>query len=198
MQARLPQVSKSIRHAHNRTCRVRLTLKLALCSACTESHMSSKTECKSRTLFGMHRNAYASKIASNLALYSSRIALVFYSASTKRICQVRLTTSLVPYSARVQNAHVKEGWLQVSYSIRSRKETCMPSEFDYNTRTPFGTHKTHISSENDHSTRNLFGMHMSKKIASSLQLYSTRTETHMSSKIASSPYSIWHAHKTHM
>lgn len=76
----------------------------------------------------------------------------------------------------------------------------MQSEFDYNTRTPFGTHKTHMSSETDYNTRILFGMHQNAHVKGdcpSLQLDSTRTETHMLSEIASSPHSIWHAQKTH-
>ena len=72
--------------------------------------MSSKIECKSRTLFGTHRNAYAHNIAS----------------------------SLVFYSACIENAHV---------------------EIDYNTRTLFGRHITHMSSEIGYKSRALFGTH---------------------------------------
>ena len=86
------QVSCSIRHRHKMHMYSKATTSLVLCSvrienshaewdwlqhtlysARTELHMSSKIECKSRTLFDTHR---------------------------KRTCRVRLSTTLVPYSAR--------------------------------------------------------------------------------------------------
>ena len=86
------QVSCSIRHRHKMHMYSKATTSLELCSvrienshaewdwlqhtlysARTELHMSSKIECKSRTLFDTHR---------------------------KRTCRVRLSTTLVPYSAR--------------------------------------------------------------------------------------------------
>ena len=87
---RLPQISQSIRHAQKTHVKKDWLPSLALFSARRESLMSSRIECKSCTFFGTHRNAYASKIASGLALYS----------------------------ARTENAHVEWHWLRHSYSIQ--------------------------------------------------------------------------------
>ena len=69
---------------------------------------------------------------------SSKIALSFalYSAHTEN----------VPYSARSENSHVKQDWLQHTY-----------------TRTLFGTHETGMSSVNDflHSVQRAQKTHMS-------------------------------------
>ena len=88
--------------------------------------MSSKIECKSRTLFirtEMHLQARLLKPRTLLGPHRKgacqvrlTLTLVLYSARIKRICEVRLTTNFVLHSARTQNAHAEERCLQVSYS----------------------------------------------------------------------------------
>ena len=46
-----------------------------------------------------------------------------FNAHRKRTCQVRLTSSSELYSARSENAHVKEDWPQVSNSTRHAHKT---------------------------------------------------------------------------
>ena len=136
--------------------------------------MSSKIECKSRTLFirtEMHLQARLLKPCTLLGPHRKgacqvrlTLTLVLYSARIKHICEVRLTTNFVLHSARAQNAHAEERCLQVSYSIRHVWKTHMPSEFDCNIRTLFGTHKTQMLSEIDYNTRTLFGMHKNAQV----------------------------------
>ena len=97
----------------------------------------------------------SSKIASSFALYSTR---------TKRIRQARLP--------------------QVSHAIRHSKKTRIPSEIDYNTRTLFGTHKTHVLSEIDYkspcSIRQAHKTHMlSKANHKSRTLFGTHRNVHV-------------------
>ena len=52
--------------------------------------------------------------------------LRFIQQAQKHTCQARLTTSIVLYSARTQNVHVKKGRLQVLYSVRNAQIRTFP------------------------------------------------------------------------
>ena len=63
-----------------------------------KTYMPNEIDFRTRTLFGTHRK--------RICRMRLTTTLVLYSALTKGTCQVRLTTSLVLYSAQTQNAHV--------------------------------------------------------------------------------------------
>ena len=63
-----------------------------------KTYMPNEIDFRTRTLFGMHRK--------RICRMRLTTTLVLYSALTKGTCQVRLITSLVLYSAQTQNAHV--------------------------------------------------------------------------------------------
>ena len=135
MSSKIDFKSDTLINKHRkRTCRVGLSLSLALFLALSgnvydklncltfrnlfgthRKHMTSKIDFKSRTLLSTHETHMSSKIASHSVRYSQKrtcrvrlpTTLVLYSARTKRTCQVRLTASIVHYSARTQNAHIK-------------------------------------------------------------------------------------------
>ena len=63
-----------------------------------KTYMPNEIDFRTRTLFGTHRK--------RICRMRLTTTLVLYSALTKGTCQVRLITSLVLYSAQTQNAHV--------------------------------------------------------------------------------------------
>ena len=174
-QVRLLQVSHFIRHDQKTHVKQDWLLSLALYSARTEPHMSCKIEGKSRTPFGTHR---------------------------KRICRVRLTITLVLYSAHTPKTHIlsKVDFKSHTLSSTHRKLTCRVSLTT--TLVLHTAHTKHTCRVRLTTTLLLYSIctktHVSRKIASSLALYSKRIGTHVSIKIAVSPHSIWHAQETHM
>ena len=118
-QVRLPQNLHSIQHAQKTHISNELISSLAFISAHLENayviyiyiymidsrnrdsqktYMPNEIDFRTRTLFGTHRK--------RICRMRLTTTLVLYSALTKGTCQVRLTTSLVLYSAQTQNAHV--------------------------------------------------------------------------------------------
>ena len=79
------------------------------------THVLSKIDFKSRTLFGTLRISHV----------EWEWLLALFSALRKRTCQLRLTTSLILYSARTENAHVKKNCLKPRTLLGThRKCTC--------------------------------------------------------------------------
>ena len=80
------------------------------------THVLSKIDFKSRTLFGTLRN---------LTCRVGMTSRTLFSALRKRTRQLRLTTSLILYSARTENAHVKKNCLKPRTLLGThRKCTC--------------------------------------------------------------------------
>ena len=80
------------------------------------THVLSKIDFKSRTLFGTLRN---------LTCRVGMTSRTLFSALRKRTCQLRLTTSLILYSARTENVHVKKDCLKPRTLLGThRKCTC--------------------------------------------------------------------------
>ena len=135
--------------------------------------MSCKIEGKSRTPFITHR---------------------------KRICRVRLTITLVLYSAHTPKTHIlsKVDFKSHTLSSTHRKLTCRVSLTT--TLVLHTAHTKHTCRVRLTTTLLLYSIctktHVSREIASSLALYSKRIGTHLSIKIAVSPHSIWHAQET--
>ena len=111
------QVSHSFRHAENRTCQVRLNASLALFSARTETHTQVRLPQVLHSIRHAQKRICHVRLTDVRTLFSTlrkrtcqvrlTTTLVLYLARTKRICQV--ATILALYSARTQNAHVKQG-----------------------------------------------------------------------------------------
>ena len=131
--------------------------------------MSRKIECKSRTLFVVHRNAYASKIASSLTLFSTRTESHMSSKSdfnTRNVFGMhrnayasKIASSLALYSARTENAHVEWDWLQHSYSIRQAQNVYVKWDWIQVSCPIRHAHKTHMLSKVDFKSFTLSGTH---------------------------------------
>ena len=117
----------------------------------------------------------------SLALYSTRIAPQ-HAQKTHMSSEIDYNTRTL-FGTHTQNAHFKQGWLQVSYSIQHTQKTHMPSEFDYNTRTPYGTHKTHMSSEIDYNTLTLFDMQKNARVKGDRLKSCTLFETYRNARV---------------
>ena len=75
-----------------------------------KTYMPNEIDFRTRTLFGTHRK--------RICRMRLTTTLVLYSALTKGTCQVRLTTSLVLYSAQTQKGTCIVRRLQVSYFVQ--------------------------------------------------------------------------------
>ena len=169
--------------------------KFTLYSACTENTHIKRVDFKSRIHFGTLR-----KRICHIYIYIYIYIYDWLAIGTHRklTCRMKLTSELVLYSARTENAYVEWDWLQHSYSIRHSQKAHVKWDWLQVSCSIRHRHKMHMYSK---ATTSL--VLCSVRIENShaewdwLQhtLYSARTELHMSSKIECKSRTLFDTHR---